>query len=203
METEESRPEAPGAPATTTGESPADGVAHGGRGAGAGAGGGAARGRRRSRVGRAVVRVSQLYMLGYFAIVVVAVVADVLLRQQLDAPAQSAVTLLATASTALYFLALVLLLVGFSARLRLFRRRSAGLKLLYAGVAALLIARGYFSASVVLPELQRGPWPAIMADVGLLGATLIVLGLVVGVIDAVRFAFARAARVRLPGPRRD
>lgn len=156
----------------------------------------------RSRVSRAVVQLSQVYMLGYFVLVVIAVAADVLLRRQVNDETDQAVAALAVASTALYFLALALLLVGYSARLRVLRRRSAGLKLLYAGVAALLIARGYFSAGVVLPKIQREPWPAILADVGLLGATLIVLGLVASAIDAVRFALVRAARVRPPRLRR-
>lgn len=191
METDEARAEGPGALATAD-DGPANGTHTDGEVG--------ARGKRRSRsrLGRRLVKASQLYVFGYIVIVLVAVLFDVLLRRRLDAQVQSTVTLLATASTLLYFLALVLLLVGYSARLRLFRRRSAGLKLLYAGVAALLIARGYFSAGIVLPDLQRGLWPPIMGDVGLLGATLIVLGLVVGVIDAMRFAATRAARVRLP-----
>jgi hypothetical protein len=69
-------------------------------------------------------------------------------------------------------------------------------------VAGLLVARGYFSASLVLPQLQQEPWPSLLADVGLLGATLVLLGLVAGMFDAVRWVFRRLGRVRLPGKKK-
>jgi len=159
------------------------------------------RGKRRGReasLERRLVKLSQVYVFSYVVIVLFAVASDVWLRTRLDQPVQSAVVLLATASTVLYFVALGMLLVAFSARLGVLRHHSLGLRLLYAGVAALLVARGYFSASLVLPQLQQGPWPSLLADVGLLGATLVLLGLVVGMFDAVRWVFRRLGRVRLP-----
>jgi hypothetical protein len=70
------------------------------------------------------------------------------------------------------------------------------------GLAGLLVARGYFSASLLLPDVPQGNVSLVMSDVGLGAGTAIVLGMIWGVVDvaifAARRAEARARRVRLP-----
>jgi hypothetical protein len=153
-----------------------------------------------------VVRLLERYVFIYFFIVFLGLAMDALLRQQMNVQGQQFIGVLAWAGTALYAVALVVLLAAFSLRLRLRERHSWALWLLYLGLAALLVARGYFTASLLEPELLQGTWPLVMADVGLFGATAIFLGMIAGAIHVLRSAARRAQRraqqVRLPRLRR-
>jgi hypothetical protein len=142
---------------------------------------------RRSLVSSFLVRFSQIYVVLYLIIILLALVLDVLLRQQMDAERQRLVETLAWASTGLYAVALVVVLVTFALRLHRGKRHTWGLRLLYLGVASGLVARGYFGASLVMPKLQREPLPPIMANLGLFAGTVILLGLILSMLDAVRF----------------
>ncbi len=152
------------------------------------------------------VRLLQRYVFAYLFIVALGLAVDVLLRSQLNSQQQDALNLLALASTVLYALALVVLLVSFSARLHLRHRRSKSIWLLYLGLAGLLVARGYFSASLLLPNVPQGNLSLVMSDLGLGAGSAIVLGMIWGVVDvaifAARQAGARARKVRLPHFRR-
>src|SRR5262249_10208628 len=156
-------------------------------------------------------RVTQGYIFLYLILMGRALVGDVLLRQQMDAQGRELVGTLAWVSTGLYALALVVVLVTFGLRLHRGKRHTWGLRLLYLGLASGLVARGYFGASFVRPELQRGILPTLMTDVGLFAATVILIGLLLSMVDTVRFVgrtvvgwMTRASRVmvRLPWPRR-
>lgn len=153
-----------------------------------------------------VVRLLERYVFIYLFIVFLGLALDALLRQQMNTQGQSFLGVLAWAGTVLYAVALVVLLAAFSLRLRLRERHSRALWLLYLGLAALLVARGYFSASLLEPELLQGTWPLVMADVGLFGGTAILLGMIAGAVhvlrSAARRAERRAQRVRLPRLRR-
>jgi hypothetical protein len=142
------------------------------------------------------------YVFAYLFIVALGWAVDTLLRSQLDTQQRDVVNLIAWVSTALYALALMGLLVTFSARLRLRHTRSKSIWLLFLGLAGLLVARGYFSASLLLPDVPQGNVSLVMSDVGLGAGTAIVLGMIWGVVDvaifAARRAEARARRVRLP-----
>jgi hypothetical protein len=74
--------------------------------------------------------------------------------------------------------------------------------LLYLGLVALLVARGYFTVSLLEPALGSGTLSLVMVDVGLFGATAIFLGMIAGVVDLLRLTAQRAERVRLPRLRR-
>ncbi len=84
--------------------------------------------------------------------------------------------------------------------------RSKSIWLLFLGLAGLLVARGYFSASLLLPNVPQGDLSLVMSDVGLGAGTAIVLGMIWGAVDvaiyAARQAEAQARRVRLPRFRR-
>jgi len=160
--------------------------------------------RRRSLASSFLVRFSQIYVFLYLVIILLALVMDVLLRQQMDAERQRLVETLAWASTVLYGVALVVVLVTFALRLHRGKRHTWGLRLLYLGVASGLVARGYFGASLVMPELQREPLPSVMANLGLFAGTVILLGLILSMVDAVRFlgrtvvGWVNRVRMRLP-----
>jgi len=163
---------------------------------------------RRSLVSSFLVRFSQIYVFLYLLIIVLALVVDVLLRQQLDAERQRLVGTLGWVSTGLYAVALVVVVVTFGLRLHRGRRHTWGLRLLYLGVASGLVARGYLGASLVMPQLQQGPLPTIMANLGLFAGTSILLGLILSMVDVVRFlgrtvvGWLSWVKVRLPWPRR-
>ncbi len=148
----------------------------------------------------------QGYLVAYLFIVVLGFAVDTLLRSHLDAQQRDVVNLLAWVTTALYALALVVLLVMYTARLHLRHRRSKSLWLLFLGLAGLLVARGYFSASLLLPNVPQGELSLVMSFVGLGAGTAIVLGMIWGAVDgaiyAARQARERARHVRLPRFRR-
>ena len=146
--------------------------------------------------------VVQGYLVAYLFIVALGWVLDTVLRSQLDTQQRDAVNTLAWVTTGLYALALVVLLVSFTVRLHLRHRRSKSIWLLFLGLAGLLVARGYFSASLLVPNFPQGSLSVVMSDVGLGAGTAIVLGMIWGVFDvaiyAARQARAQARRVRLP-----
>jgi hypothetical protein len=152
------------------------------------------------------VRLLQRYVFLYLFIVALGLVVDALLRTGMDSQARDVVSVLAWVSTALYALALVVLLVSFSTRLHLRRRRSKAIWLLYLGLAGFLVARGYYSASLLEPGIPQGTVAVVMGDLGLFSATAIVLGMIWGALDLIvytaRRSARRAERLRLPRFRR-
>jgi drug/metabolite transporter (DMT)-like permease len=148
----------------------------------------------------------QGYLFAYLFIVALGFLVDTLLRSHLDAGQRDVVNLLAWVTTVLYALALVVLLLMYASRLRLRHHRSKSLWLLFLGLAGLLVARGYFSASLLVPNVPQGDLSLVMSDVGLGAGTAIVLGMIWGAVDgtiyAARQARERARHVRLPRFRR-
>src|SRR5262249_31919915 len=121
---------------------------------------------------------------------------------------QRMVRTLAWVSTGVYAVALVVVLVRFGLRLRRGKRHTWGLRLLYLGVASGLVARGYLGASLVMPQLQRGALPTVMANLGLFAGTVVLLGLILSMVEMGRFVGRTVAgwlsriMVRFPPPHR-